>query len=92
MNLKIRFAIWFAAYVAVLLSVSFYIIYYLAEDFRKQDFYMRLRQKSQTTHHLLLKVQEIDHALLKIIDKNNLNALSEQKVLIFTHGFSQLNV
>ncbi len=88
MNLKIRFAIWFAGFVAFILSVSFYLIYYLAGDFRKQDFYTRLRQKSLTTHRLLVKVDQIDRNLLRIIDKNNLNVLTEQKILIFDSDFS----
>lgn len=88
MNLKIRFAIWFSVLVSVILLISFCIIYYLADDFRKQDFYLRLRQKSLTTHHFLVKVAEIDRQLLRIIDRNNLNVLSEQKILIFDSDFS----
>lgn len=88
MNLKIRFAIWFSALVSVILLISFCIIYYLANDFRKQDFYLRLHQKSLTTYHFLLKVEQIDRQLLRIIDRNNLNVLSEQKILIFDSDFS----
>lgn len=86
-NLKVRFAVWFAVFVAVIISITAVIIYFQSAAFRKEEFYLRLRQKSLTTNRLLTEVTQIDIPLLKIIDKNNLNALTDQKVFIFNDSF-----
>jgi signal transduction histidine kinase len=83
MNFKIRSAILFTALVATLLLVSYISIYIFYAEFKKDEFYLRLEQKAVTTYKLLIEVKEIDYDLLKVIDKNTINALYNEKVLIF---------
>jgi len=83
MNLRIRFAFWFALFVAIVLSVTFAIIYFQSADFRREEFFERLEQKARTTQRLWFDVQEIDSTLLKIIDRNTLTSLNNERVLIF---------
>lgn len=83
MNLRVRFVLWFAVFVAIILSLSFAIIYARSEEFRRQDFFERLRQKALTTHRFLVDVNEIDSTLLKIIDRNTLTTLYGEEVAIF---------
>jgi signal transduction histidine kinase len=83
MNLRVRFAFWFAAFVAVILSVTFAVIYFQSAEFREEEFFERLEQKARTTQRLWFDVQEIDSSLLKIIDRNTLTALNQERVLIF---------
>lgn len=83
MNLRVRFAFWFAVFVALVLSVTFAIIYFQSAEFREAEFFERLEQKARTTQRLWFDVQEIDSSLLKIIDRNTLTALNEERVLIF---------
>lgn len=83
MNLRIRFAFWFAVSVAAVLSVTFAIIYLQSADFRRAEFFERLEQKARTTQRLWFDVQEIDSTLLKIIDRNTLTSLHNERVLIF---------
>jgi len=83
MNLRVRFAFWFAVFVALVLSVSCTIIYTQSADFREEEFFARLEQKARTTQRLWFDVQEIDSTLLKIIDRNTLTSLNHEQVLMF---------
>jgi two-component system sensor histidine kinase ArlS len=83
MNFKIRSAILFTTLVALLLLVSYLAIYISYAGFKQDEFYLRLEQKALTTYKLLTQVKEIDYDLLKAIDRNTINALYNEKVLIF---------
>lgn len=83
MNLKFRSALLFGTIITVLLLIAFSIIYIQSEWFRKEDFMIRLHQKAKTTYNLLVEVQEIDHQLLKLIDKYSLQNLYHERLLIF---------
>lgn len=83
MNFKIRSAVLFTALVGALLLTSYTAIYFLYAEFKEDEFYLRLEQKALTTYKLLIEVKEIDHDLLKLIDRNTINALYNEKVLIF---------
>lgn len=83
MNLRIRFAFWFALIVAIVLSVTFAIIYAQSAEFRKEEFFERLEQKARTTQRMWFDVQEIDSTLLKIIDRNTLTSLYDERVFMF---------
>jgi signal transduction histidine kinase len=83
MNFKIRSAILFTTLVAIILLVSYVAIYILYADFKKDEFYLRLEQKALTTYKLLTEVKEIDENMLQVIDRNTINELYDEKVLIF---------
>lgn len=82
-NFKVRSAILFTALVAVMLLISYAVIYYSYKQFQEDEFFIRLEQKALTTYRFLTEVKEIDYDLLKVIDKNTINALYNEKVLIF---------
>ncbi|MEZ4905519.1 MAG: HAMP domain-containing sensor histidine kinase [Spirosomataceae bacterium] len=83
MKIQTKIAIQFSLIVASLLMAFSFVIYQLFADFREKDYYERLRSKAITTGQLLIKVKEVDRNLLKIIDKNTLTALVDEKVLVF---------
>lgn len=83
MSLKVKFAFWFAVFVVLILLITFAGIYFQSDAFRKEEFYGRLRQKALTTQRLFVEIQEIDSVQLRIIDRNNLTALPEERILIF---------
>lgn len=58
-------------------------VYSTSAHHRKEEFYERLRKKARTTCRFITQVKEVDTHLLKIIDKNTLTALIDEKVLIF---------
>ena len=82
MTIRNRLTWKFTIIVASIL-ISFYMaVYFFYADFRRDEFYSRLTNKALTTARLLIDVQEIDHDLLKIIDKNSLIALHNEKIYI----------
>jgi signal transduction histidine kinase len=83
MNLKIRSALLFGLIVTVLLSIAFGFIYLQNSWFRKEEFELRLRQRAEVIYKLLVEDNQVDSALLQVIDKNTLNKLYNESVLIF---------
>lgn len=83
MSLKIKLALLLTTIVSVLLLASFISVYIFYSEFRQEEFYQRLRDKCLTTYKLLIEVEEMDHELLQVIDKNTIYALYDEKVLIF---------
>lgn len=60
-------------------------IYFFSSNYRKTEFYSRLKDKALTTARLLIEVKEIDASLLKIIDRNTLNILHDEKIVIYDY-------
>lgn len=83
MSLKFKLALLLTTIVSVLLLASFTTVYIFYSEFRQEEFYQRLRDKCLTTYKLLIEVEEMDHELIKVIDKNTIYALYDEKVLIF---------
>lgn len=86
MNLKQRFSFFFSFLFSVLLATVMFTIYYLFDNFRQQEFRDRLSEKAETTVKLLVEVKEVDNQLLKIIDRNSINRLYNEKVIVFDNN------
>ena len=82
-SLRVRFAIGFSILFTVFLAIALLIVYFSSADFRKEEFYKRLKDRSLTTFKLLIEVEQIDLDLLKVIDRNTLNTLYNEKIIIF---------
>lgn len=82
-SLRIRFAIGFSILFTVFLSIALLFVYLSYANFRKDEFYSRLKDRALTTFRLLVEVEQIDNDLLRLIDKNTLNSLYNERVLIF---------
>lgn len=87
MKLKIRtrLTLQFTYIVAFILILFSLIIYYFSASYREAEFYSRLENKANNTARLLLEVKEIDYNLLKVIDRNTINALYNEKVVIYDY-------
>lgn len=84
-SLRVRFAIGFSILFTIFLAIALIIVYVSYADFRKEEYYKRLKDKALTTFKLLIEVEQIDQELLQVIDRNTLNSLYEsEKVLIFS--------
>ena len=68
---------------AVLMGIAFISIYYLTEHHRSQVFYQRIKDRTTTTLKLLIEVKEIDTDILQTFDRNTINNLYDEKILIF---------
>ncbi len=83
MKIRNRIAIQFTLIVATILIVFSGLVYTVSSDFREEEFYDRLKNKARTTCQFLVKVQEIDATLLKIIDSNTLTTLNDERIVVF---------
>lgn len=83
MSIRNRIALQFSIIVASILIVFSVVIYVVSATYRREEFYERLKNKGRTTVRFLVEVNEVDQKLLKIIDRNTLTALINEKVLIF---------
>ena len=87
MNLKQRFSFSFSILYSVILATLLFLVYTQFANFRKEEIQNRLKEKAQTTLKLLVEVKRVDYQLLKLIDKNTINNLYNEKVLIFNDSF-----
>ena len=83
MTIRNRIALQFSLIVASILIIFSVLIYLVSATYRREEFYDRLKNKARTTVRFLTEVKEVDRELLKIIDRNTLTALFEEKVLVF---------
>ncbi|MFD2569868.1 ATP-binding protein [Spirosoma soli] len=83
MTIRNRIALQFSIIVAVILLVFSLIVYLRSEQYRQKEFYDRLEQRARTTVKFLTEVEEVDRNLLRIIDRNTLITLYDQKVFVF---------
>jgi signal transduction histidine kinase len=82
-QIRTRLTLQFSILVSAIALVSFIIIFYLATDFAKDDFYRRLREKAITSAILLTKVEQVDSALLQVIDRAKRDNFYRETVHIF---------
>lgn len=82
MKLKHRFPLFFSFLFSLLLAIVLCTIYFLFDKFRTHEFQERLSEKAFTTVKLLLEVKEVDNQVLKIIDRNSINKLYNEKILV----------
>lgn len=83
MSLKLRFSIFFSLLFSGILGFVIIFIISLFSEFRRTEFIEKLKERSENTLRLLVEVQEVDHDLLKIIDRNTINELYQEKILVF---------
>jgi len=83
LNIRTRLSFQFTYIVSLILILFSFIIYYFSADYREAEFYSRLEKKALTTAKLLIEVKEVDYNLMKIIDRNSLNALHNERVMIY---------
>ncbi len=83
MQIRTRLTLQFTVLVSTIVLVSFFAIYFFTEQFTEQDFYRRLREKAITSAILLIKVQQIDTTLLKIIDRAKRDNLYRESIRVY---------
>ncbi|HZX74749.1 MAG TPA: HAMP domain-containing sensor histidine kinase, partial [Cyclobacteriaceae bacterium] len=83
MKLQNRIIIYFSSAFIVVLGIALLGIYLLMSINREQEFMLRLKDKTSTTYKLLIEVKEIDHDILQTLDRNTINNLYDEKILLF---------
>ncbi|NOT74620.1 MAG: HAMP domain-containing histidine kinase [Cyclobacteriaceae bacterium] len=83
MQIRSRLTLLFSVSVCALLFLSFLLIYFFADRFNRQQFHDRLNDKAVTSATLLLRVDEVDSALLKTIDRARRDALFGENITVY---------
>lgn len=83
MNYKKRLTALFVGLFFMVLTAILSFIYLSYADLRREEFFHRLREKSFSTVRLLTEVAEVDRDLLRVIDRNTINEMYDEKVLVF---------
>jgi signal transduction histidine kinase len=83
MKLRARISVTFLIIVAANLVLFSLAIYFISEYFRQRDFYYRLADKARITARLLIEEDEVDPAILRLIERNNLTSLPEEHIVIY---------
>ncbi|RYD59078.1 MAG: HAMP domain-containing histidine kinase [Sphingobacteriales bacterium] len=86
-SLRNKLAFGFITAFTLLLGISFYTIYALSAEYRKEEYYRRLRDKTITTYQLMIEVEQINHNMLRLFDRNTINSLYEEKIILFDSSF-----
>jgi two-component system, OmpR family, sensor histidine kinase ArlS len=88
MTLKTKISFLTSLLFTILFGLSSLIIFLLFSNFRKEEFRYRLEKKALSTMKLLVEVQEIDNHLLRLIDKNTIHELIDEKTLVFDTNYT----
>jgi two-component system sensor histidine kinase ArlS len=83
MTIKLRISLFVSLLFTVIFGIASIVIVTMFSNFRKEEFQERLRERALTSIKLLIEVKEVDHQMLRIIDKNTINKLYDDKTLIF---------
>ena len=90
MNIRAKLTLWFFGIFAMVLISASVAIYFFSADYRREDFYMRLRNKAENTAKLLIEVDEVDVSLLKRIERDNPSNLPDERITIFNYKNEEL--
>ena len=83
MTLKRKIAVNVSVAFTILFGLAASFIYISFSNFRSEEFKNRLHEKALTTVKLLIEVKKIDIKVLNLIDKNTINKLLNEKILVF---------
>ncbi len=85
MRTRFKLTLQFTLLVSLIVLLSFLGIYYFTHSYIETRFYSRLKSKAITTAELLVKVDQIDSKLLKVIEKTNKDVLYKEKISIYNY-------
>jgi len=90
MQIRTRLTLQFTLLVSILLLLSFLSVFFLARWQWDQEFKHRLFDKAITSATLLLKVEQVDSALLKIIDRAKQDYLYRENISILDEQMNEI--
>lgn len=83
MQIRTRLTLQFTILVSTIVLFSFLAIYFFTQQFTDQDFSRRLRERAITSAILLIKVDQVDTTLLKIIDRAKRDNLYRESIRVY---------
>ena len=85
MTIRNKLTLRFFLLVLGIIGVASIIIYIFSERHRKEDFYIRLRNKAESTAKLLISVDEMNVDLLHKIEKDNPMTLPAEGIVVWNY-------
>jgi len=83
MSLKQQFAIYSSVIFSAILAIVLLAVWWLFTHFRQEEFRLRLEEKAFSTIELLVDVTVSERHVLDIIDKNAVDKLFNDNILVF---------
>ncbi len=83
MKIRTKIAFQFTIIVALILGIFSLALYFLIRSYTKLEFTNYLKDRAETTAKLLIRENDVDKRLLKIVDKNTLSSFYAAEVLVF---------
>lgn len=83
LRLSHKMALTYTIAFTTLLGITFAIIYFAVENFRRDDFYNRLKNSTLTRYRMFVEVEEIDAEGLKLFDRSIVSSSAERQILLF---------
>jgi signal transduction histidine kinase len=90
MSIKRRLSLLISVLLSILFICGAFTVEFLYSEFRKDEFKRRLEEKALTYVKLLIDVKEVDSTLLRIIDRNTVGKLYDEKVVIFDQNWRNI--
>jgi signal transduction histidine kinase len=90
MQIRSRLTIQFFLLTAALLLLSLLAIYFFFSKIQRDQFYTTLKDRANTTADLLIRVEQVDSALLKLIDLNKKDVLDHENVSVYASGGQEI--
>jgi signal transduction histidine kinase len=85
MQIRTRLTLLFLLLGGVIMIIASVAIYYSSANFRKEDFYNRLRNQSRSTARLILDPYAPDPNLARIIENDNPTNLQNKRIIILNN-------
>lgn len=83
MQIRTRLTLQFTLLVTAIILLSFYLIYFFTERTAAREFQNRLRGRAITAAILKIKVDQVDSALMKIIDRAKQDNLHSENISLY---------
>jgi len=89
-QIRTRLTLQFTVLVSTIVLLSFFAIYFFTKQFTEQDFSRRLREKAITAAILLIKVEQVDTILLKVIDRAKRDNLYRESIRVYDEAAKEI--
>lgn len=83
MQIRQRLTLQFSVVVFFFLVLSFSLIYFLTYHYNREEFRERLNDKAITSATLLLRIEQVDSSLLKVIDRAKHDVLYMENITVY---------
>jgi signal transduction histidine kinase len=90
MQIRTKLTLQFTLLVSAILLLAFYSVYFFWSQRTEEAFFKRLRERAITSAILLLKVEQVDSALLKTIDLSKHDVLYRENISIFNESNKEI--